>query len=44
VPLWLLALGAPLELAGALLFILMGAAVVRHEIVRLPHLLAGAAL
>lgn len=40
VPLWLLALGAPLQLAGALLFILLGAAVVRYEIVRLPHLLA----
>ena len=42
VPLWLLALDAPPAMAGALLFILLGAIVVRSEIVRLPHLLATA--
>ena len=42
VPLWLLALGAPLHMAGAVLFILLGAVVVRSEIVRLPHLLGAA--
>ena len=42
-PLWLLALGAPLELAAALLFMLLGALVVRHEVVRLPHLITTAA-
>jgi len=41
-PLWLLALGAPLHMAGAVLFILLGAVVVRSEIVRLPHLLGAA--
>ena len=39
VPLGLLALGAPLPMAGAVLLILLGAVVVRSEIVRLPHLL-----
>jgi hypothetical protein len=38
-PLWLLALGAPMQTVGAVLFILLGAIVVRSEIVRLPHLL-----
>jgi hypothetical protein len=42
VPLWLLGLDGPLPTAGALLFILLGAMVVRSEIVRLPHLLAEA--
>jgi hypothetical protein len=42
VPVWLLALGAPLHMAGAVLFILLGAVVVRSEIVRLPHLLGAA--
>jgi polysulfide reductase-like protein len=42
VPLWLLRLDGPLQTAGALLFILLGAVVVRSEIVRLPHLLAEA--
>ncbi len=42
VPLWLLALDAPPATAGALLLILLGAVVVRSEIVRLPHLLATA--
>jgi hypothetical protein len=42
VPLWLLALGAPLHMAGAVLFILLGAVVVRSEIVHLPHLLGAA--
>jgi hypothetical protein len=37
VPLALLALGAPSPLA--VLLILLGALVVRHELVRLPHLL-----
>ncbi len=41
-PLGLLALGAPRLLAGAVLLILLGAAVARYEIVRLPHLLAEA--
>jgi Ni/Fe-hydrogenase subunit HybB-like protein len=40
VPLALLVLGAPLPLAGAVLLVLLGAAMVRYEIVRLPHLLA----
>jgi hypothetical protein len=39
VPLWLLALGAPRHMVAAVLFILLGAIVVRFEIVRLPHLL-----
>ena len=39
VPLALLALGAPVGMAGAALLILLGAVVVRSEIVRLPHLL-----
>jgi len=38
-PLLLLALGATKHIAGATLFILLGAAVARIEIVRLPHLL-----
>ncbi len=42
VPLWLLRLDGPLQTAGALLLILLGAVVVRSEIVRLPHLLAEA--
>jgi polysulfide reductase-like protein len=41
-PLWLLALGTPLEMTGAVLFILLGAAAVRSEIVRLPHVLGKA--
>jgi Ni/Fe-hydrogenase subunit HybB-like protein len=40
VPLGLLALGARPALAVAVLLVLLGAAVVRYEIVRLPHLLA----
>jgi len=43
VPLWLLALGAPLELSAALVFMLSGAFLVRHEVVRLPHLIMTAA-
>jgi hypothetical protein len=43
VPLWLLTLGAPLELAAALLCMLLGAFVVRHEVVKLPHLIMTAA-
>ena len=42
VPLWLLALGAPRQMVAAVLFILLGAIVVRFEIVRLPHLLGDA--
>jgi hypothetical protein len=42
VPLGLVALGAPLPMAGAVLLILIGAVVVRSEIVRLPHLLVEA--
>ena len=41
VPLLLLALGAPLGMVGAALLILLGAVVIRSEIVRLPHLLTG---
>jgi len=43
VPLWLLAVGAPLQLASALLFMLLGAFVVRYEVVQLPHLIMTAA-
>ena len=39
VPLALLALGAPIGMVGAALLILLGAVVIRSEIVRLPHLL-----
>jgi hypothetical protein len=39
VPLALLALGTPLGMVGAALLILLGAVVIRSEIVRLPHLL-----
>ncbi len=42
VPLALLALGAPLGVVGAALLILLGAVVIRSEIVRLPHLLTKA--
>ncbi len=42
VPLGLLALGAPVLMAAAVVLILMGAVVVRSEIVRLPHLLEAA--
>jgi hypothetical protein len=42
VPLWLLALGAPRQMVAAVRFILLGAIVVRSEIVRLPHLLRAA--
>jgi Ni/Fe-hydrogenase subunit HybB-like protein len=42
VPLVLLALGGPLAKVGAALLILLGAVVIRSEIVRLPHLLAQA--
>jgi Ni/Fe-hydrogenase subunit HybB-like protein len=42
VPLALLALGAPAGTAGAALLILLGAVVIRSEIVRLPHLLTKA--
>ena len=42
VPLALLALGAPRGMAGAALLILLGAVVIRSEIVRLPHLLTHA--
>lgn len=42
VPLVLLALGGPLAKAGAALLILVGAVVIRSEIVRLPHLLTEA--
>ena len=42
VPLALLALGAPLGMVGAALLILLGAVVIRSEIVRLPHLLTKA--
>jgi Ni/Fe-hydrogenase subunit HybB-like protein len=42
VPVGLLAMGDPSALAGSVLLILVGAAAVRHEIVRLPHLLVGA--
>jgi hypothetical protein len=41
-PLWLLTLGAPAPLGGAVLLILLVAIVVRWEIVRLPHLLTEA--
>jgi hypothetical protein len=41
VPLALLALGAPIGMVGAALLILLGAVVIRSEIVRLPHLLTG---
>jgi hypothetical protein len=40
--LWLLALGSTWSLAAALVVLVTGAAVVRHEIVRLPHMLSGA--
>jgi Ni/Fe-hydrogenase subunit HybB-like protein len=39
-PLWLLTLGAPAQV-GAVFLILLGALVIRAEIVRLPHLLGG---
>ena len=42
VPLWLLALGTPRQMVAAVLFMLLGAVVVRSEIVRLPHLLGDA--
>jgi hypothetical protein len=42
VPLGLLALGAPRQMVAAVLFTLLGAIVVRSEIVRLPHLLGDA--
>ncbi len=42
VPLGLLALGAPIGTVGAALLILLGAVVIRSEIVRLPHLLTEA--
>jgi hypothetical protein len=38
-PLWLLAVGGPERLAVAVTLILLGALVVRIDIVRLPHLL-----
>jgi hypothetical protein len=38
--LWLLALGSTWSLAAALIVLVIGAAVVRQEIVRLPHLLS----
>ncbi|HYC32501.1 MAG TPA: NrfD/PsrC family molybdoenzyme membrane anchor subunit, partial [Gemmatimonadales bacterium] len=41
-PLGLLALGTPLDLGIAVLLILVGAMVVRHEMVRLPHALGQA--
>ena len=41
-PLGLLALGAPLGTVGAALLILLGAVVIRSEVVRLPHLLTQA--
>jgi hypothetical protein len=41
-PLVLLALGGPLAKVGAALLILLGAVVIRSEIVRLPHLLTKA--
>lgn len=40
-PLGLLVLGAPLGMVGAAILILLGAVVVRFEIVRLPHRLTG---
>jgi Polysulfide reductase len=40
VPLVLLALGGPVAKVGAALLILLGAVVIRSEIVRLPHLLS----
>lgn len=39
-PLYLLAVGGPIGTAGAVLLILLGALLVRTEVVRLPHLLA----
>lgn len=42
VPLGLVALGAPLPMAGAVVLIMIGAVVVRSEIVRLPHRLVEA--
>jgi hypothetical protein len=42
VPLVLLALGGPLAKVGAALLILLGAVLIRSEIVRLPHLLTKA--
>jgi Polysulphide reductase, NrfD len=39
-PLGLLAVGGPLPVLGAVLFIVLGALVVRFEVVRLPHLKA----
>ena len=41
-PFWLLALGRPTGAAGAVLLILLGALLVRAEIVRLPHLVGRA--
>ena len=41
-PFWLLALGRPTGAAGAVLLILVGALLVRAEIVRLPHLVGRA--
>jgi Ni/Fe-hydrogenase subunit HybB-like protein len=40
-PLGLLTLGAPAQAVGAVVLILLGAVVIRAEIVRLPHLLGG---
>jgi hypothetical protein len=42
VPLVLLAVGGPLAKVGAALLVLLGAVVIRSEIVRLPHLLTRA--
>jgi hypothetical protein len=39
--LWLLAIGSTWSLAAALVVLVIGAAVVREEIVRLPHVLSG---
>jgi hypothetical protein len=43
-PLGLLALGGPIPVAGAVLFIVLGALLVRAELVRLPHLPAHAVI
>ena len=43
-PLGLLAVGGPIPIAGAVLFILLGALLVRAELVRLPHLPAHAVI
>lgn len=40
VSLWLLAMGSTLSLAAALVVLVIGAAIVRQEIVRLPHVLS----